>query len=306
MINDDDMSEKKIGYGDRIRYQKLEGWISVIFNLILFGVKYWAGIVSGSLAIIADAWHTLSDSVSSIAVVLSARFASRPADRDHPFGHGRIELIVSIFIAGMLFFVAYSFISDAWDKLQTREATEYGTIAIVVTVVSVVTKELLARYAYRLARITGSEILKADGWHHRSDAVSSLVVLAGIFAGNLFWWIDSLLAALVALLIAWAAWKIVSGSVSALLGEPLNIESVDRIKAIGQEVTGVASDFHHFHHHNYISHSEVTFHMRLPGDYTISHGHKLVDQIEKEIRKEMGIEATIHLEPIKGDHNEEK
>ncbi|MBM3419686.1 MAG: cation transporter [Bacteroidetes bacterium] len=290
----------KLSYSDRLRYQRIEGWVSVAANLILFVVKYWAGTVTGSLAIVADAWHTLSDSVSSVGVVLSARLSSKPPDSNHPFGHGRIELIVSLFIAAMLFIVAYSFISDAWSKFTDRQTTEYGTLAIIVTTVSVVAKEALARYAYTLARKTGSEVLKADGWHHRSDAVSSLIILAGIFSGGFFWWIDSLLAVIVAVLIGFAAWKIVLSTVNALLGEPLPKEKIDSIRIIGKEICGRATDFHHFHHHNYISHSEVTFHMRLPGDLTISEGHELADKIEKAIRDRMGIEATIHMEPIKG------
>ncbi|MBE0673119.1 MAG: cation transporter [Bacteroidales bacterium] len=290
----------------RLKSMKLEGWISVIANILLFGVKYWAGIVSGSIAIIADAWHTLSDSVSSLAVLIGARFSSKPPDKDHPFGHGRVEMVVSLFIAVFLFIIAYGFVAEAWDRYSERQITVYGPIAIIVTAISVISKEILARYAFSLGNKTGSEVLKADGWHHRSDAVSSLVILVGIFAGRYLWWIDSLLAVIVAILIAHAAWQIVSKSISAILGEPVDQELIDSIREIGGSVSSLVTDFHHFHNHNYISHSEITFHIRLPGGMTIEEGHRITDSIEKKVKEVIGVESTIHLEPIKKSADESK
>lgn len=284
---------------ERIRLQKLEGWISIIANIALFAVKYWAGIVTGSIAIIADAWHTLTDSVSSVAVVLSARMSSKPADSEHPFGHGRIELIASLFIAALLFVVAYSFLVEAWERFSSGRVVGYGPLAIIVTAVSVIAKEILAQYAFRLGRKTRSEVLRSDGWHHRSDAVSSVIILAGIFLSRYAWWIDSMLAAMVALLIGYAAWRIFSRTISSILGEPPDQSMISEIRKIGSEVDEFASDFHHFHFHNYISHSELTFHLRLPGNMTIEKGHEIADRIEKRIREKLGIEATIHIEPGK-------
>lgn len=284
-------------HSERLRLQKQEGWVSIVANLSLFALKYWAGIVTGSIAIIADAWHTLTDSVSSVAVVLSARISSKPADREHPFGHGRIELIASLFIAALLFVVAYSFLREAWDRYSEGKIVEYGLFAIIVTLVSVLAKEALAQYAFRLGKKTGSEVLQADGWHHRSDAVSSLVILAGIFLARYIWWIDSLLAAVVAILIGYAAVRIITRTISSILGEPLDPYLVSEINSIGDEAGGYASEFHHFHYHNYISHSELTFHLRLPGEMTIEEGHEIADKIENKIREKFGIEATIHIEP---------
>ena len=291
-------------HSERLKHQKVEGWMSIIANISLFIIKYWAGIATGSIAIIADAWHTLTDSVSSLAVVLSARISSKPADRQHPFGHGRIELIASLFIAGLLFIVAYSFIREAWERYRSGEIVDYGLAAVIVTAISVIVKELLAQYAFRLGKKTGSEVLKADGWHHRSDAASSLVILLGIFLAKHVWWIDSFLAAVVSLLIGYAGFRIVARTISSILGEPLDPSLIKEIRIIGNEVGGYARDFHHFHYHNYISHSELTFHLRLPGDMPIDKGHEIADKIENRIREKFGIEATIHIEPIKSNRDE--
>lgn len=282
----------------RFKAQRTEGWVSVILNTLLFVVKLWAGIVTGSIAIIADAWHTMSDSVSSVGVIISARLSSRPADREHPFGHGRYELIASLIIAFMLGVIAFSFIREAWERVSLRESVTYGTIAIVVTIISVVLKEILARYAYSLGKISQSEVLIADGWHHRSDAISSLIILAGIFLGKYIWWIDSALAAIVGLLIGYAAWQIAMNSINSILGQPIGKELEESIREIGYSVSGTVSDIHHFHYHNYISHSEITFHLRLPKSMTIAEAHLVADEIEDKIRLKHGIEATIHVEPI--------
>ena len=137
----------------------MEGTLAIIGNIALFALKYWAGIVSGSIALLADAWHTLSDSISSVVVVLGAKLAAKKPDKDHPFGHGRWELVSSIIIALLLVLIAIGFISDSVEQLRTRGSANFGTLAIVVTVVSVVTKEAMAtippvQHAIDLATIT--------------------------------------------------------------------------------------------------------------------------------------------------------
>ena len=180
------------------KYIRQEGWISIILNLVLFGLKYWAGIVTGSLALIADAWHTLTDSISSVIVLIGGKISRKPADDDHPFGHGRAEHISAIIIGVLLAIIAFDFVIGAIEKFRTHEQTHYGTIAIVVTIVSIVLKEALAQYAFWAGRKINSSILRADGWHHRTDALSSVVILIGIIIGSQFWWTDAVLSFIVA------------------------------------------------------------------------------------------------------------
>ncbi|MCK4890583.1 MAG: cation transporter, partial [Candidatus Aminicenantes bacterium] len=163
---------EKLGY--------LEGFVSIIINILLFILKYWAGIVSGSIALIADAWHTLSDSISSLILIAGVKLSSRKPDKKHTFGHGRWEQISAVFIGFLLAVVAYEFLKGSIEKFFSGESANFGLIAIVVTIISVLVKEGLAQFAFRLWRITGNIALKADGWHHRTDAFSSLLVLVGI------------------------------------------------------------------------------------------------------------------------------
>jgi len=280
------------------RYGYMEGIIGIVANLLLFGLKYWAGIVTGSLALIADAWHTLSDSASSMIVVGSVKLSSKKADDKHPFGHGRYQQIASIFIAFLLGIVAYEFLTDSVVKFKQHESTQFGLLAIVVTALSVIIKEGMAQYAYWTYRKTGFETLKADGWHHRSDALSSAVVLIGILLGKHFWWMDSVLGFLISLMLFYAVFEIVKNSVNQLLGERPDDQFIEEVIKLIGKVSDKEICPHHFHLHTYGDHRELTFHIMLKGDMDISAGHQIANELEDALRVEMGIEATIHVEPI--------
>jgi len=279
------------------RYGYIEGILSIVGNLILFGLKYWAGVMSGSLALIADAWHTLSDSASSVIVIGSVKLSSRKADSRHPFGHGRYQQIAAIFIAFLLGIIAWEFFSGSIEKFRFQESAQFGTLAIVVTIISILVKEGLAQYAYFTYRLTGFETLKADGWHHRSDALSSLLVLAGILLGKHFWWIDSLMGFLLSLMLFYAVFEIIRGSVNKLLGEKPDEALIREIEELIGRITDSEICPHHFHLHSYGDHQELTFHIRLPGTLNIYTGHEISQKIEEALRNEMHIEATIHVEP---------
>lgn len=274
------------------------GWLSIIGNVLLFALKYWAGLVSGSIALIADAWHTLSDSISSIIILIGLRIARRPPDKNHPFGHGRIELIVSIIVGVLLAMIAFDFLLEGVDKLQTREEVHYGKIAIFVTAFSILVKELLAQYAFRISKRVQSKALKADGWHHRSDAISSVIILIGIFVGRFFWWIDACLAIIVAGLIFYAAYDILRDAIGPLLGEKANEDMVLRLQKLSKEAAQRDIHLHHVHIHEYGSHTELTFHICLPPEMTIARAHDITSQVEQHIKQNLDCITTIHIDPL--------
>jgi len=288
------MERKKASY--------LEGTVSIIANIALFALKYWAGIVSGSIALLADAWHTLSDSISSVVVILGAKLASKKPDKDHPFGHGRWELVSSIIIAMLLLWIAIGFITDSVAQLKVRESANFGTLAIVVTVVSILVKEVLAQYAFYLGRISGSTTVKADGWHHRTDALSSLVILIGILLKNYFWWIDGALGIAVSLMLLYASFRILMEAVHKLLGEEPSAELIEEIKALIRSLYGSDLNAHHFHLHNYISSKELTFHIKIENKLSVEEGHDMATAIEDLIDEKFDMKSTIHLEPIRFAH----
>ena len=283
---------------DKTRAGYVEGTVSIIINSVLFILKIWVSIITGSIALAADAWHTLSDSLSSVVVVIAAKLGAKKADKEHPFGHGRWEQIASIFIAFILGMIAFGFFENSIIQLNDKEKVEYGIIAIVVTVVSIIVKELLAQYAFYIARKTGNSSVKADGWHHRSDSLSSVVVLVGILFAKQFWWIDSALGIIIALMLFYAAFVILKEEITKILGEEPSQELIDEITKEIKNIYNNDLDIHHFHIHNYISHKELTFHIRLNKDLTIGNGHEIATKIEKTIMDKFNMSVTIHVEPL--------
>ncbi|UCH93776.1 MAG: cation transporter [Candidatus Aminicenantes bacterium] len=275
-----------------------EGWISILINVALFGLKYWAGLVTHSVAIIADAWHSLSDSLSSIVLLVGVKATTKPADKRHPFGHGRAELIASVIIGVLLGIVGFNFIMEAISKLSNHETADFGTLAIVIIAFSVVVKEGIAQFSFWAARKTRSPVLRADGWHHRSDAITSLIILVGIFLGKYFWWIDGILGIIIAFLILYAAYDILKEGINPLLGERPDEELVTRIKEIAERFGPDNIDVHHIHCHWYGHHRELTFHIYLDGTMSLNEAHDIADAIEAAVRDELEMEATIHVDPL--------
>ena len=278
------------------KHGKIVGWASILGNTILFILKFIAGNVTGSIALMADAWHTLSDSVSSIVLLIGIKWSTKPADDDHPFGHGRAELISSIIIGFILGAIALSFGWQGIERLQNRTSVHYGAIAIWVTVISILAKEGMAQfnfYHYRRSKILS---IKADGWHHRSDSISSIVILIGIIVGQYFWWIDGVLGIIVSILIGYTAYKIISEGVNPLLGEEIPKILKSQISEIANKTAGFETYAHHMHMHRYGTHTELTFHVRLPKSCTFEQVEHLITAIQKGIKTDLEMHATIHAQ----------
>lgn len=283
------------------KYMIIEGIISVIINVLLFAFKYIVGMLTGSLSIMADAWHSLSDCISSIIVIIGGVFSKKPADKEHPFGHGRIELITSFIVGIMLVFIGYSFFSEAIKNILNKKTASFTIIAIVAMIVSIVVKELLAQYSLWGYRKSGSKSLYADAWHHRSDSITSIIILVGILVGKNLWWMDSVLSILVSLVIFYAAFDVIKSSIEPLIGEYPSEDIIKDINSIANElnINNDNSNLHHFHIHAYGDHTEITFHMRFPKDMTVEEAHDKVSVLEKSIRDKMNMESTIHIECYK-------
>lgn len=276
----------------------LEGVISIILNIFLFGLKYWVGVKTFSIAIIADAWHTLSDSLTSLVVIIGFKISSKPADKEHPFGHGQAEIVSSVIIGTMLAIVGFNFLIASIQRFENQQSVVYNNLAIIVFVISVVVKEGLAQFSIRAGKKIDARSLIADGWHHRSDALVSLMVLAGIFVGRYFWWVDSIMGIIVSLIIFYTAYLVLKDSINTLIGkEP----SEDFKKEIEKIVTDSVSHdvlLHHLHCHRYGDNKELTFHIRLPAEIKLVEAHRISEELENKIREKMEIETTIHIEPI--------
>jgi cation diffusion facilitator family transporter len=274
-------SKQKLGY--------LEGWVSIALNTLLFGVKFWAGSRIASVAMVADAWHTLSDTLTSAVVIVGFWIMAKPADDRHPFGHARAENIAAIIIGVLLAVVGAVFGYESIRRLLAHRAVSYSLLAI------------LAQVAFWAGRKAGSSAVIADGWHHRSDAIASALIVAGAVLGRRLWWIDGALGIGVSLLIIWAAIDIVRGTSSILLGEA---PSEDTRRAIVESVRREypeVDDVHHIHLHRYGHNVEVTLHIRLPRAMSVGRSHEIGELVAQLLRDELKLEATVHIDPVGGD-----
>jgi cation diffusion facilitator family transporter len=275
----------------------LVGWISVVVNLFLFGLKYWIGVSADSISMKADAWHTLSDTLTSLAVIVGFLMMAKPPDERHPFGHGRSENIAAVVISVLLAVVAVDFMRGSVYRLVTKRAATFSPIGIAVFGASVVIKEGLAQLAFWAGRRMESKALKADGWHHRSDAAASLLIVLGGFFGGSLWWLDGALGIVVSLLILYAAVEVFRSSASILLGEaPDRRMRKAVVEGIREECPEV-EDIHHIHIHRYGDRYELTVHIRLHPELNVDQSHEISDRIERRLHQQMEMETTVHIEP---------
>jgi len=286
----------------REKAQIVAGIASVVVNTILFAVKFWAGLVTGSIALMADAWHTLSDSITSIFMIPAAKLASRKPDKEHPFGHGRWELIASILMAFVLGMIALEFLTSSIERFQNRESGAItSTLALVITIVSIAIKEGLAQYEFYLGRKYKNPVITADAWHSRTDSIGSVAILIGIIVARFvpgLWWMDSVLGLICALIIFYAAIQIMRETITRILGEEPDADFIAELDSEISKIYKKDMKLHHLHLHNYISHKELTLHIRLDKNMTVEQAHKIASKIENMIKEKFGMEATIHAEPL--------
>ncbi len=272
--------------------------LSIAINIILFAGKYWVGITFQSIAIQADAWHSLSDTLTSIIVILGFWISAKPPDKQHPFGHGRAEEIGTLIIGTLLAVVAVTFFTQAIERLLQGESATFGDIAIIVLLFSVIIKEALAQYAFRIGKKINSSSIIADGWHHRSDAITSGLIALGALIGTRYWWIDGVMALGVSFLIGYVTFDILKKSIGSMLGEAPDRNLDKKIKEIITHNFPQVSNVHHLCVHRYGDHVEVTLHIMLPAHMNLDEAHHISASIEDELRTKCQIEPTVHIDPI--------
>ena len=274
----------------------IEGTLSLILNSVLFVMKIWIGIVTGSIALKADAWHTASDAISSVVVIVASKISAKKPTEKHPYGYGRWDQIAALFIAFFLGAIGFNSIISAVGSLSSRTSVTYGFWAIAITAFSVLAKLLMALYAFRLGKSSGNSSVRADGWHNFSDGISSVIVLVGIIVAGHFWWMDGVLGIIVALMLFQAALEISKETIKVLLGDEPDPKLVEDIIEESTKLVGFDPQPHHFHFHDYSVEKELVFHIRLDPEIKLGEAHQIASKIETMVEKEFGIYATVHMD----------
>lgn len=297
--NKNDVSEQQ----RREKYGSFSSIVGIATNVILAAFKLLAGLLSGSVAIIADSVNNFSDAGSSGVSLLSFKIAAKPADRDHPFGHARIEYIASLIVSFLIIHVGLDLFMDSASNVfkgNEAEALEIKALTIVILSVSILMKLGLALFYSSVAKKINSSVIKAAAADSLSDSVSTTAVLASaliVYFTDLVI-IDAIVGLAVSILIVIAGGKILLETSNSILGEsPVEetVNSIERIVAEYPEIIGV----HDMLVHNYgPGHYLASFHAEVDGEDDIYMLHDAIDNIEKRISTELNIQCTIHLDPV--------
>ena len=282
----------------RGRIGKLQGWVSVLVNGILFVIKLAIGIVVGSVSTIADAIHTLSDVISSGIVIWGFHEAEKPADPEHPYGHGRIEHIATLIIAVLLIVAGIEFIRTSVGRIINPTSISPSWAMVIIILATIFLKELIAQYAQFLSQKISSGTLKADAWHHRADAISSLLVVIAMIAGKYgYYSIDGWAGLGVALFVIWTGYMIAKEAIDEIIGTPPSDVMIEDVKQIVSTVEGVLG-VHDITIHSYGNEKFASIHIEIDEKKSSAQAHDISEEIEQILYQKLGIEPTIHIDPI--------
>lgn len=287
--------------GVRRAYGTLASIVGIILNLIIAAAKVFVGILFGSISIQADGINNFSDAGSQIISLISFKMASKPADKEHPFGHARIEYVASMIVSFFVLLIGFNLMSESVTKLISGESgMEFSYLMIVVLVISIIVKLWLCIFNRRLANKINSSVMKATSADSLSDALATLAVLVSmvIFKLTGFAYADSIMGIIVAIIILIAGVNILNDTKNSILGHAADPETVEDIQKVIEDYPG-ALGIHDMVVHNYGPGIVIaSLHIEVDGSKNIFDTHDMIDNIEKALYERLNIMATIHMDPI--------
>ena len=283
----------------RQAYGMLCGIVGICLNIVLFVLKFFAGTISGSIAITADAFNNLSDAGASVVTLLGFKLAGKKPDPDHPFGHGRIEYLSGLAVSMVILLMGFELLRDSVDKILHPEAVDFSILAVGILIASIAVKCYMYLYNHAVGEKIDSAAMQATATDSLSDCIATGAVLLATLVGH---WtnlqIDGWCGLIVSGLILFAGYNAAKDTIAPLLGQPPEQEFVDEIERTvmaHQLVRGI----HDLVVHDYgPGRVMITLHAEVPADHNIMDIHDEIDLIEVELRQKLGCEATIHMDPI--------
>lgn len=283
----------------RTAYGLLAGVVGICCNLLLFAVKTAIGFITGSISVMADAFNNLSDAASSIVGFVGVKMAQKPADGNHPFGHGRIEYIAAFIVAFIVIEVGVSLLKTSVGKLLHPQELTFGVVPVIILVLSVAVKLWMALFNGKLGKRVHSKVMTATAADSLGDvAATSATILSMIVFRIWHVNIDGLVGVVVSVLVMIAGFNIAKDTLKPLIGEPIDPEMYQRIMDFVNNYEGIMGS-HDLIVHNYgPGRSMASIHAEVPSDVDIEVSHEIVDRIEREAAKELGIFLVIHMDPV--------
>lgn len=278
----------------------LSGITGIICNLILCALKFTVGILSGSVSVCADGFNNLSDSATNIVTIIGAKLSRKPVDREHPFGHGRIEYIAALVVAFSIFTVSFELLKSSVEKIINPQSLSFNPVFIIILSASICIKLWMALFNHRLYKKSGSVGLKAVRQDSLNDCIATLATVAALAASEFLSLnrIDGIVGIFVAVFVFWSGISILRDILNPLLGQAPSRETTYKLEELildNDNVLGV----HDIIVHSYgAGHTIASAHAEIADNLGLITAHRLVDSIERKIKDELNISITIHIDPV--------
>ncbi len=289
----------------REKFGMLSGIVGIICNIILFAGKFFAGLMTSSIAVSADAFNNLSDAVSSIITLICFKTSGNPADKKHPFGYGRIEYISGLIVSIAIIFTGIEFTKSSVEKIFEPEAVSYDLVSVAILVASLAIKLWMGLFNRKIGNIINSTAMKATAFDSILDGIITVTILAGMAVNYLTGVsVDAYTGILVALFIIFTGVSIIKETINPLLGQspsPELVKEINEIVLSNPNILGI----HELTVHNYgPGKSVISLHAEMPANKNIMELHESADLIEKKLKNKFGCPAIIHMDPIVTDNEE--
>lgn len=283
----------------RTAYGILSSVVGIICNVLLFAAKFVIGLILGSMAVTADAFNNLSDAASSVISFVGVKMAEKPADKDHPFGHGRMEYISALIVSFIVIEVGITFLQSSVEKIQNPEALTFGWVPFAILVLSVGVKLWMSVFNRKLGKRIDSKVMLATAADALGDVITTSATIMSIlvcaFTGVN---IDGIVGIAVSLIVIWSGISIARDTLAPLIGQGADPKLCGEIKRMVESYDGIVGT-HDLIVHNYgPNRSMASIHAEVPRDVDIEVSHEVIDRAEREVSKKLGIFLVIHMDPV--------
>lgn len=283
----------------RSSYGVLASMVGVFCNIVLFVIKWLTGFFLHSVSVMADAFNNLSDAGSCIVSLVGVKIASKPADEEHPFGHGRMEYIAALIVSFLVLEVGFTFFKEAIGKIRNPEEMKFQVLSVVILCVTIVVKLWMGYFNKTLGEKIDSKVMMAAA----TDAMGDVVTTSATILSVLVWRftginVDGFVGIGVALVVMWAGVGIAKDTLEPLLGEAVPQEEYDKITQFVEKYEGIVGS-HDLIVHNYgPTKNMASIHAEVPNDVDVETSHEVIDRIERDAHEQLGIYLVIHMDPI--------
>ena len=283
----------------RTAYGVLASLVGIFCNVFLFAVKFVIGLIVHSVSVTADAFNNLSDAGSSIISFVGVKIASKPADKEHPFGHGRMEYIAALIVSFLVMEVGFTFLKDSFGKIKSPEILNFQLMSVVILVLSIGVKLWLGLFNRKLGEKIDSKVMMAAFTDSMGDVLTTTVTIVSLLVFQITGVnIDGFVGIGVALVVMWAGFGIAKDTLEPLLGEAVDPEEYQKIKKFVEGYDGVVGS-HDLIVHNYgPNRSMASIHAEVPNNVNIETSHEVIDRIERDAVENLGIFLVVHMDPI--------